>query len=452
MVKVIQTAKDSGQMWKELDSVTLKETFNTRMDNVRVDSSKTFQTHLGFGGAFTEAAAYTLANTTEENRENVVKAYFSKSEGIGYNLGRTTIGGCDFALEPYMYVEEGDDDLETFNMERDSKWIIPLIQAAEETAGGLTLMCSPWSPPAFMKDNHDVNHGGHLQKKYYSAWAKYMTKYIAGMRKQGIHISMVSIQNEPEAIQTWASCIVDADEEAVFVVDYLSKELEKAGLDDVKIIIWDHNKDNIYRRVKETLAYKNAKDLVWGVAYHWYVTDKSENLTMVHEAFPEQHLIFTEGCVEVVNSSGVTSSKEGIGAWSHGETYGRNIINDFNNYCEGWIDWNLVLDEIGGPNYVGNYCEAPVIVDRNKDEIIYNLSYYYIGHFSKYIQPGAKRVLCRNEALQDVYTVAYKNPDGTVVLVIQNELEDKHPMAIEIDGVGTNVELPPHSITTYVID
>ena len=453
MVKVIQTAKGSEQMWKQLDSIHLGEQFDTRADHVRVDSSKTFQTHLGFGGAFTEAAAYTLANTAKENRDNVIKAYFSREEGLGYNLGRTTIGGCDFALEPYMYVEKGDETLNTFNMDRDSKWIIPLIKDAEKEAKEeLTLMCTPWSPPAFMKDNNNVNHGGHLQKKYYGSWAKYMTKYIEGMKAQGIDISMVSIQNEPEAVQIWASCIFDAEDEAVFAVDYLHKELSEAGLEDIKIIIWDHNKDNIYKRVKETLGYKNAEDIVWGVAYHWYVTDKSENLTMVHEAFPDKHLIFTEGCVEVVNTSGVTSSKEGIGAWSHGETYGRNIINDFNHYCEGWIDWNLVLNEIGGPNYVGNYCEAPVIIDRNSDEVIYNLSYYYIGHFSKYIQPGAKRLLCRNEALSDIYSVAYKNPDGTIVLVIQSELEEGHQMAIEVDGLGVNIELPAHSITTYLID
>lgn len=453
MVKIIQTAKGSGEMWKELDSIHLREDYNTRVDNVRVDSSKMFQTHLGFGGAFTEAAAYTMANTTKENQEKVIKAYFSKEEGIGYNLGRTTVGGCDFSLEPYMYVEEGDKNLKTFTMERDSKWVIPMIkQAQEEVGNALILMCSPWSPPAFMKDNHDVNHGGHLLKEYYSAYAKYVTKYILGMKEQGIEISMVSIQNESEAVQTWASCIFDADEEAEFAVDYLHKELLDAGLENVKIIIWDHNKDNIYRRAKETLAYKNADNIIWGVAYHWYVTDKSENLTMVHEAFPDKHLIFTEGCVEVVNVSGATSSKEGIGAWSHGETYGRNIINDFNNYCEGWIDWNLVLNEIGGPNYVGNYCEAPIIIDRAENKILYNMSYYYIGHFSKYIHPGAKRILCRTEALQDIYAVAYKNPDGRIVLVIQNELDAAHEMAIQVDGLGVNVELPAHSITTYLVD
>ena len=453
MVKVIQTAKGSSQMWKQLDYINLEEQFDIRADHVRVDSSKTFQTHLGFGGAFTEAAAYTLANTDKKNRNRIIKAYFSRKEGLGYNLGRTTIGGCDFALEPYMYVEEGDETLNTFNMERDNKWIIPLIKDAEKEAQEeLTLMCSPWSPPAFMKDNNSVNHGGHLQKKYYDVWAKYMTKYIAGMKEKGVNISMVSIQNEPEAVQIWASCIFDAEEEAVFAVDYLHKELTDAGLGDIKIIIWDHNKDNIYKRVKETLGYKNSKDIVWGVAYHWYVTDKSENLTMVHEAFPDKHLIFTEGCVEVVNTSGVTSSKEGIGSWTHGETYGRNIINDFNNYCEGWIDWNLVLDEIGGPNYVGNYCEAPIMIDGNSNKVTYNFSYYYIGHFSKYIKPGAKRLLCRNEVLSDVYSVAYKNPDGTIVLVIQSELENVHQLAIEVDGVGANVEIPSHSITTYLID
>lgn len=453
MIRVIQTAKDEQQVWKEKESLELSNDYNSRVDNVRVDSSTVFQTHLGFGGAFTEATAYTYANTTEQNKKELIRAYFNEDEGLAYNLGRTTIGGCDFALEPYVYIEDGDKETDTFNMDRDNKWIIPMIkEAKKEAANPINLMCTPWSPPAFMKENNDVNHGGHLKKEYYESWAKYMTKYILGMKNAGIEISMVSIQNEPEAVQTWASCEVDADEEAVFAVDYLYKELEKAGLGDIKIIIWDHNKDNIYRRVKETLAYKNAKDVVWGVAYHWYVTDKSENLTMVHEAYPDKHLIFTEGCIEVVNTSGATSSKEDIGAWTHGETYGRNIINDFNNYSEGWIDWNLILNEEGGPNYVGNFCEAPITIDRNTDKVYYNMSYYYIGHFSKYIKPGAKRILCRNECLEGIYTVAYLNPNGQIVLVVQSELEESHELALEIDAKGVNVRIPAHSITTYLID
>lgn len=453
MIRVIQTAQAQKEVWKELEPLEISGDYSFRVDTVDVDSSKSFQTHMGFGGAFTEASAYTLANTNEENRKEIIQAYFNKEKGLAYNLGRTTIHGCDFSLEPYTYIEENDGELKSFNIQREDKWVIPFIKdAAAEAGEELGLLCSPWSPPAFMKDNKDINHGGKLLKEYYKTWAEYMVKYIKAMYERKINISMVSIQNEPEAKQTWASCKFDATEEAVFAVDYLYPELKKAQLEDkVKILIWDHNRDGVYRRTKETLAYKNAREIIWGTAYHWYVSDKSENLSMMHETFPEKHLIFTEGCVELINISGPTGSKAGMGAWKHGETYGRNIINDFNNYNEGWIDWNLLLNEQGGPNYVGNYCEAPILIDRNTDEIIYNSSYYYIGHFSRYIKPGAKRIKSRNDVENGVYSVAYRNPDGKIVAVVQNELDASHDIALVIDREGVNIKLPPHSITTFIM-
>lgn len=453
MAKVIQTAKGCDEAWKELADVTLGEKYNYDQDTIEVDSNVTFQKHMGFGGAFTEAAAYTLANTTEDNQKDIIKAYFDKEAGLKYNLGRTTIHGCDFSLEPYTYIEEGDDELKTFDMSRDDEAIIPMLNAAQDVAGEkMILLCSPWSPPAFMKDNKDINHGGKLLKEYYANWAKYMVKYIKTMLDKGMNISMVSVQNEPAATQTWASCIFDATEEAEFACDYLYPELEKEGLaDTVKIIIWDHNRDLMYRRVKESMAYDKADERIWGVGYHWYCCNKSENLSMVHKAYPDMHILFTEGCVELVNVSGATSSKEGAGAWVHGETYGRNIINDFNNYSEGWIDWNLILNEQGGPNYVGNYCEAPVMVDRNTNRVMYNTSYYYIGHFSRYIEPGALRLQCFNDVENGLYSVAYKNPDGTIVVVAQNESDDERNVALVVDGKGADVVLPGHSITTYKI-
>lgn len=453
VIEVIQTAQKQEQPWKQLEPLELNNVYNFRMDTIEVDSSKLFQTHMGFGGSFTEAAAYTLANTSESNRKEIIEAYFNKDTGLAYNMGRTTIHGCDFSLEPYTYIEENDNKLETFDIGREDRWVVPFIKDAEKEAGqSLNLLCSPWSPPAFMKNNKDINNGGRLLKKYYKTWAEYMVKYIQAMEDRGIDISMVSVQNEPEAKQIWASCKFDATEEAEFAVRYLYPALEKAGkAEKIKILIWDHNRDKMYRRVKETMAYPGARDVIWGVAYHWYVSEQSEILTMVHNNYPEKHLVFTEGCVELVNKSGSTSSKAGIGAWKHGETYGRNIINDFNNYNEAWIDWNLVLNECGGPNYVENFCEAPILINRNTDTIIYNNSYYYIGHFSKYIKPGAKRIQCSSDAGKGMYSVAYKNPDGKIVIVVQNELNKYHRLALAVDGKGTNTELRPHSITTFIV-
>ncbi len=453
-IKVIQTAKGKGQPWKEMDSLELNKVYSFKMDTVDVDSSMTYQTNMGFGGSFTESSAYLLSETSEKNRKEIIEAYFNKEKGLAYNLGRTTIHCCDFSLEPYTYIEDGDVELKTFDISHEDKWIVPLIKDAEKEAGEeLFLLASPWSPPAWMKNNKDINNGGRLLKKYYKVWAEYMVKYIEAMAERGITIELMSVQNEPAAKQLWASCKFDAIEEAEFAVDYLYPELKKKGLEDkVKIVIWDHNRDLMYRRVMESMTYKGAREAIWGIAFHWYVSDQSEILTMVHNHFPEKHLLFTEGCVELVNDSGHTSSKSGIGAWKHGETYGRNIINDYNNFNEAWIDWNLVLNEEGGPNYVGNYCEAPIIINSKTDEIEYNWSYYYIGHFSRYIKPGAVRISCMNDVERKVYSVAFKNPNGEIVIVVQNELNRRHRIALAIDGMGVNTELPPHSITTFIVE
>jgi glucosylceramidase len=454
VIRIIQTAQGDEIKWRDLGSVELRDYFSFRMDTIVVNSSKEFQTHLGFGGAFTESAAYVMANASETARKEILKAYFNKDSGLAYNLGRTSINACDFSLEPYSYIEDGDIELKTFDMSREDKYVIPFIKEASAEAGeDIAILCAPWSPPAFMKNNKDMNFGGRLLRKYYDAWAKYMVKYVQGMLERGIHIFTISVQNEPEAKQTWASCKFDPTEEAMLAVDYLYEELKKSGLEEkIKIVILDHNRDIMFRRVRETLAYKNAKDIIWGIAYHWYGSDKSEILSMAHEIYPKQHLIFTEGCVELVNMSGSTSSKAGIGAWKHGETYGHNMINDFNNYNEGWVDWNLVLDEQGGPNYAGNFCEAPVMYNTKTDEVIYNVSYYYIGHFSRFIKPGAKRILCLNDSDKGIYSVAYKNPDGEIIVVVQNELSRRHKIAVAVDGKGMNTEVPPHSITTFIIN
>lgn len=454
VIRMIQTAQGDGINWRDLGTHELRDYFSFRMDTVAVDSSQEFQTHLGFGGAFTESAAYVLANASEEARAEILKAYFNKETGLAYNLGRTTINGCDFSLEPYTYVKDGDVELNTFNIEREDKWVVPFIkQAGKEAGEDIWILSAPWSPPAFMKNNKDMNNGGRLLRKYYGTWAKYMVKYVKEMLKRGINIQTISVQNEPEAKQTWASCKYDPTEEAILAVDYIYEELKEQGLEEkIKIVILDHNRDIMFRRIRETLAYKDAKDIVWGIAYHWYGSDKSEILTMAHEIYPKQHLVFTEGCVELVNNSGNTSSKAGIGAWKHGETYGHNMINDFNNYAEGWVDWNLVLDETGGPNYAGNFCESPIMINSKTNEIKYNVSYYYIGHFSRYIKKGAKRILCLNDSDKGVYSVAYKNPDGQIVIVVQNELSRRNRLAVSVDGKGMNTELPPHSITTFIVD
>nr|WP_093073037.1 glycoside hydrolase family 30 protein [Salisediminibacterium haloalkalitolerans] len=443
-MQIVQTSKSSNDKWAAKEPLALKEktAATDKQPSVQIDSTKEYQQWLGFGGAFTEAAAYTLAQVSDANRSEAIHAYFDKTDGLGYNLGRTHIHSCDFALENYTYVDDNDASLQSFSIAREHKLVIPMIQDAVKKAGhDLTILSSPWSPPAWMKTNGEMNNGGQLKPEHRQTWANYFVKYIEAMENAGVPIWGVSVQNEPAAVQTWDSCIYSAEEERDFVKNHLGPILHEQGLADKNIVIWDHNRDLIVERATTVLEDPEAAQYVWGTGNHWYVSEEFENLSKVHEAFPDKHLLFTEGCIE-----------EGVhlGEWHTGERYARNIIGDMNNWLEGFLDWNLVLNEHGGPNHVGNYCDAPIIADTKSDQLHYNSSYYYIGHFSKFIKPGAKRVDAASTA-DNLSVTAFKNVTNELVAVILNETEQNQDVTVEVDGCRGDVAVPARSITTCVV-
>lgn len=441
-MKIIQTAESRNERFLEIEARIIQDIEFDGQNLLQLDPTVTYQRIMGFGGAFTEAAAYTLAQIPSEERMEIIKSYFDKDKGLGYTLGRTHIHSCDFALENYTYVEEHDTELKTFSIEREYKWVIPFIQDALNVSGEeITILASPWSPPAWMKTNKDMNHGGRLKDEYKEVWALYYAKYIKAMEEQGIPIWGVSVQNEPDATQVWDSCRYTAEEERDFVKKHLGPTLAREGLQDKKIVVWDHNRDVAYERAKVIFSDTEAAQYIWGTGIHWYVSEEFENLSRIHNDFPDKHLLFTEGCIE----GGVK-----LGAWHTGERYARNMIGDFNNWLEGWIDWNLVLNEQGGPNHVGNYCDAPIIVDTKTGEIHYNSSYYYIGHFSKYVKPGAVRI--KHELDTDrVQSVAFLNEDGTKAVVLMNATDALVNIVIPGREQHSEVELPSHSITTILL-
>ncbi|MEW8969153.1 MAG: glycoside hydrolase family 30 protein [Mesobacillus sp.] len=441
-LKMIQSAKNTGERFAEKGNISFTDEPGQELV-MKLDPEKKYQTFMGFGGAFTEAAAYTLAQIPGEERAKVIDSYFNQETGLGYSLGRTHIHSCDFALENYTYVEENDTELKTFSIERENKYVLPLIKDAVKVRGEeLTILSSPWSPPAWMKTNNEMNNGGKLKPEFYDTWALYYTKYIKAMESEGIPIWGITVQNEPEATQVWDSCRYSAEEERDFVKNHLGPVMEQEGLGDKKIIIWDHNRDIAYERAKTILSDSEAAKYIWGTGLHWYVSEEFENLSKIHEDFPDKHLIFTEGCIE----GGVQ-----LGAWHTGERYARNIMGDINNWLEGWIDWNIVLNEQGGPNHVGNYCDAPVIVDTKTGEIHYNSSFYYIGHFSKYIKPNAVRI--GHELNHDyLKAVSFKNEDGSIVAVVMNDADTTESFTLSVGGKTAKAELPGHSITTFIIE
>jgi glucosylceramidase len=411
---------------------------------VFVDPGKRFQTIIGIGGALTDAAAETFYKLPKDRQREILTAYFDPDQGIGYTLGRTHINSCDFSSASYTYVKPGDKELASFDIAPDRKYRLPFIKEVLATATkGFTLFASPWSPPAWMKSNGDMLHGGKLLPEYYDAWAQYYACFIRAYEKEGVPIWGTTVQNEPMAVQRWESCVYTAEEERDFVKNHLGPALQKAGLGDKKIIIWDHNRSLMYQRAKTVLDDPDAAKYVWGVGYHWYVGDHFENVGRVQEAFPNAKLLFTEGCEGPFDPARLND-------WQWGEAYGLSMVNDFNHGAVGWTDWNVLLDEQGGPNHVTNYCFAPIHGDIRTGKLTYMNSFYYIGHFSKFIRPGARRITS-SSTLDELQTTAFLNRDGSIVTVVLNTSEKREPFLLWLDGRAAPAESPAHSILSLVI-
>jgi glucosylceramidase len=415
---------------------------------VFVDPRRTFQTMIGIGGALTDAAAETFAKLPAARQQQVLDAYYSVERGIGYTLARTNINSCDFSSASYTYVTEGDKDLSTFNIAPDLRYKIPLIKRARAASGDqLKLFASPWSPPAYMKDNNDMLHGGHLRPEFRAAWALYYTKFIQSYRQAGVPVWGITIQNEPMATQTWESCVYQAEDERDFLRDHLGPAMTKQGLRDVNIIVWDHNRDLIVQRALAIFGDSAAARYAWGIGFHWYEdwsggTQMYDNVALVNRLYPDKHIIFTEGTPANFDSTAYQR-------WSLGEAYGRSMIHDFNSGAEGWTDWNILLDEKGGPNHVGNYCFAPIHGDTRTGQLTYTNSYYYIGHFSKFIRPGAKRIVVAPSRSMLLAT-GFVNPDGTVAVVVMNPGGRAGQYHIRLGTGDVVVKSPAHSIQTVM--
>ena len=439
-LKICRTAEQGGERLTELPIVSFGEEPDFYTPSVMVDKQRRFQKIEGFGGAFTEAAATTLYKMGPKNQAEIFRAYFDEKTGNGYSLCRTHINSCDFALGNYAYTEvAGDTEFKHFSLDRDRQALIPMIKEATRVAGGsLKLFASPWSPPAWMKTTEAMNCGGKLKPEYREAWARYYCKYIREYQREGIPMWGLTVQNEPEATQTWDSCVYTGEDERDFVRDHLGPALHQEGLGEVRVIIWDHNRDRMFERAKVVFDDPEAAKYVWGTGFHWYMGDFFENVQRVHDAYPDKQLLFTEGCQE---------GGPHTGEWGLGERYARSIINDLNRWTVGWVDWNLVLDETGGPNHVNNLCSAPILCDTRTDEVLFQSSYYYIGHFSRFIRPGAERILCAS-TLDELETTAFVNPDGEVAVVVLNRSEKCVSFAMKFEGGAAMVESLPRSIMT----
>jgi glucosylceramidase len=441
--RTILTAKDTDARLAEQPRAAVGQTADNSLGTIFIDPARRFQTIEGFGGAFTEAAAVTWQKMGVANRQAIINAYFDSATGHGYTLCRTHINSCDFSEANYAYDEvPGDTGLKHFSIERDQKALLPMIKAAlGASKTPFKLFATPWSPPAWMKTNGEMNHGGKLKPEDRAAWADYFVRYIQEYEKQGVNIWGLTMQNEPEANSGWDNCLYSPAEQRDFIRDYLGPALRRSHLQKVKIMAWDHNRDDMVEYADAMYSDPAASRYVWGTAYHWYSDGAYQNMELHHDAWPEKPLLLTEACQDWGPH---------IGDWSPGERYASSIINDLNRWSVGWVDWNLVLDEKGGPNHANNFCSAPIIADTKNDKLLFQSSYYYMGHFARFIRPGARRILC-SSSQGSLEATACVNTDGMVAVVVLNRNQGGARFNLKSRNTATPVSLPARSIATFLL-
>lgn len=403
----------------------------------------TFETLEGFGGAITDSAAYVYSLMNAAQKRELLEAYFSPAR-MNYGLVRIHMDSCDFSLDLYEADSDpADRELARFSMERTEKYILPMLEDAQRAAGRpLELMLSPWSPPAFMKTNGKRVQGGRLKPEYRAAWAEYMCRYILEFQKRGYRVRRISLQNEPKAVQTWDSCVFTAQEQKEFLRDYMAPAMKAHGLEDVEVFIWDHNKERVYEWLRDIVDEETAP-LVAGAAFHWYSGDHFEALDLARRQFPDKKLIISESCIEFSKFGGEDGVKSAL-RLSH------ELVGDLNHGMTAFYDWNLLLDEEGGPNHVGNLCLAPFLFDRKKKELLPQLIARHFEHFSHYLLPGSRRIgFSRYTDGLDV--TAWRRPDGVLAAVLVNRTAKALPVCLRLNGAAADFEIPAESIATGLI-
>jgi len=467
-VEVYETSASGNQLTPRTDFTSADPTVK-----ISVFPDSTYQVITGFGGSFTEASAYLLNELSTENRNRILQAYFG-DEGARYSLTRTHINSSDFSLSNYSYAPvAGDTSLQNFSIEEDRDDIIPMIKDAMAISqDGFNIIASPWTAPPWMKTNNDWR-GGKLLPEYRDTWALFFSKYLTAYQNEGIDIWGITVENELLGNDSnWESMHFTPEEMTAFVQNYLGPRLEADG-HDVKLLGYDQNREHLKEWVDDMYQNEATAKYFDGTAIHWYASTYEvfpEELQYAHRKAPDKHLIQTEACVDAEvpkwqNDEWYWSKEATDWGWDWAPEedkylhpkyvpvyrYARDIIGCLNNWVDGWVDWNMVLNRQGGPNWFENWCVAPVIVDPDQDEVYFTPLYYTMAHFSKYIRPGAKRIGHSLSKSDDLMTTAARNPDGSIAIVILNPTQEDKSFSLTLEDRITNLSISSRALQTILI-
>lgn len=440
----ITTGDQSKLLAKQAD-ISVTEATESSHPTITVNASEKLQEIEGFGAALTGSSAYLInQKMSPGQRAALIRELFDPGEGIGITYLRMTIGASDFSLSDYTYDDmppgETDFELAHFTIAQDQVNIVPVFKQILEIAPGLKVMGSPWSAPAWMKTNGSMK-GGRLKEEAYDVYARYFVKYIRAYQSEGIVIDAITPQNEPLHFTANYPCMeMQPTHQLNFIKDHLGPAFTAEGL-ATKIIVYDHNWD-VPQYPIEILNDASARQYVAGSAFHAYGGIVSA-MSLVHEAHPDKGLYFTE----VSGGEWATDFSDNL-QWNMANIF----IGSTKNWSKTALLWNLALDENHGPRNNGcQDCRGVVTINSGSGNVTRNVEYYAIGHFSKFIRPGAFRIASSSFGSgSDLDGVAFVNADGGKVLVVSNSGTVAKTFVM-IDGESQlSYSLPPRSVGTFV--
>lgn len=415
--------------------------------DIVIDDGTTYQSMDGFGAAITGSSAFVIqTHLAEAEQDQLLQELFNPETGIGINFIRLTMGASDFSLSDFTYNDQSsttpeDLDQENFDLSPEDEYLIPLLQKIVDINPDINIMATPWSAPAWMKTTSMLKNGGNLRSELYDSYATYFVKYIQGMEERNIPIHSITVQNEPLYAAPYISMEMSAEEQKIFIRDFLGPKFESNEI-DTKIIIYDHNWDDIDYPLS-ILNDANAKSYVAGTAFHCYAGDVSA-MSQVHSAHPDVGIYFTE-C-----SGGDFAPDYGANLSWNTENL---IVGATRNWSKSVLFWNLALDQNHGPKNGGcQDCRGVVTIDSNTGSITKNEEFVLLGHAAKFIRSGAKRIATPNTRSQGISQVAFKNLDETIAIIAFNHNDDRKSIQFKCNENAFNYNIEPGMLVTFVIE
>ena len=483
---------------------------------IRTDEQR--QAIDGFGGSLTESSAFVLACVSPEQRQAVLEELYGE-QGANFSVARTQIGASDFSVEGHYSLaeQEGDTALLSFSLDRDKEgfpkakypqvkderydlfYLMKDIAQIKQNQQDKTwrIMASPWTAPAWMKDNgmyyqRDENgrYGGFLLPEYYQTFANYFVKYLEAWRAEGVEFWAVTPENEPMGNDGgWESMDFPPAVEAEFIGKYLGPALENNGFGDVQIYGFDQNTFEMGPYTAAVYGDEQANRYTDGMAIHWYGSTIScfpEVLDSIHNLYPDKTLFHSEGCIDNLGCPAWDGVTDPVGFvesgwfnndafwWTPSATdwaystpfwpewhpkyapvhrYAQYIIDGVNHWMTGLCDWNIVLDSIGGPNHVGNYAGAPVMIDYANDIIYFTPYYYVLKQFSRSMRPGDMVLgVSQPQGQEQIHLCAVRKADGSLAVNILNRSEQADDVRVQIGDYTATVPMPANSVKTLFVN